>query len=544
MWKPRASAIVSSSLMRLAILPLLGWLLFLDLAATQHPSISCEEFYTLATATGHPYRVGHFVEPNGRPLPVSVYRTTVLNERSTSVFRLLSVARANNNHPPLFFLVVRVLLDFGLDAEMALRIPAVTAHLAATYLLYVLILEFRSRTVALAGAAVFSLLPEIHFYAHEGRAYTLLLALAIAATIVFVRVLRDRTCVLYRVTYVALLVAGGLTHYLFTLLVLVHILVALLPCARPALRSLMLVYAAAIVCLAPWFLWAASYQVGNRARHLAWLSGSTGATPLAMLRSLGRLLAAPELGVFGIVGLLVAVSLAAVGVWGARRDLPFVTLMIGGILVTPASLLCVDFSLGTQSVSIGRYWLLVTPFWAMAAAAGLASIRSRAVRFAVCAVWMIVLAANMQGILSGRISRSPDDHQRLAAFVEHAARSVGDPVIVEGNVGVSLALGYYARAISSIVFICNTDGVDGRTAAGVASERLTSSGQRLLIQTGRGPLSDALEAKDIGLRPLAEFGHVMVFQILDTEPGASPTRGRLVPGRDRGAGQRGHPKRT
>jgi hypothetical protein len=180
----------------------------------------------------------------------------------------------------------------------------------------------------------------------------------------------------------------------------------------------------------------------------------------------------------------------------------------------------VDFSLGTQSVSIERYWLLMTPFWAVAAAAGLCSIQSRAVRVAVSAIWMIVMAANMYGILSGRISRSPDDHQRLAAFIEHAAPNGGAPVIVEGNVGISLALGYYSSSLSSIVFICNTDGVDGRTAAGVASERLASSSQRLLIQTGRGPLSDALQAKDIGLRPLAEFGHVMVFQILDIEPGS------------------------
>jgi hypothetical protein len=121
---------------------------------------------------------------------------------------------ASDDHPPLYFLLLRATEAIAGDGEVALRIPSVVASLAAIALLYAVARQRHDAATALAACAVMAVAgPQIEF-AQQARQYVFLVLLSIAIVWALLRVQRSGGTLLAAMALAAAALAGMLTHYL------------------------------------------------------------------------------------------------------------------------------------------------------------------------------------------------------------------------------------------------------------------------------------------------------------------------------------------
>ncbi len=160
-------------------------------------------------------------------------------------------------HPPLYFLMVGTLGRFAGDSVLALRWPSTLFSLiglAATYALGKQLFDRRTGIIALVllGTASFFV-----YYAREARMYSLLMALAAIATLLYVR-WRAKPSLWRAIPYSLAMAVLLYTHYAGMFIIASHILHVIIThfFSRTRLRDkwfmLPLPYVAATFLFSPW----------------------------------------------------------------------------------------------------------------------------------------------------------------------------------------------------------------------------------------------------------------------------------------------------
>lgn len=126
-------------------------------------------------------------------------------------------------HPPFYYWVLKVWTNvFGVN-ELALRSISLVFGVVALIGLFVLIRRlFSSPRLALFATAVVALSPIFVRFGHEARMYTMVLAIAMWASLVLLRAMQKNASRWWWAGYGALLVIGMLTHYYIALAWVAH----------------------------------------------------------------------------------------------------------------------------------------------------------------------------------------------------------------------------------------------------------------------------------------------------------------------------------
>jgi mannosyltransferase len=132
-----------------------------------------------------------------------------------------------DNHPPLYYVLVKAFADLAGYGDLAVRYFSVMCSMALVAVLYILGRRLGGLTVAGsvmgASAALFATcVPSFIYYAQEARMYSLLMALALFSSYSLLRVLGDERARRWWVLYVLASVAMLYTHYFAALLLVAH----------------------------------------------------------------------------------------------------------------------------------------------------------------------------------------------------------------------------------------------------------------------------------------------------------------------------------
>lgn len=284
--------------------------------------------------------------------------------------------------PPLFALLMKAwLAAAGTVGEAWARLPGALASAAVLPLFYLLARAWLDRSAAVLALALAATAPYQIAYAQEARMYSLLVVLALAATLLLRAAARHQRPGAW-VAYAAVTALGGMLHFGHLLILPAHGIMAVTavperPAARRRIPLSFTVAAAA-----------------GAAPALAWLSLSGAnfahaiAHPVEKSRpSLALLLEALELQGAGpllppgltVIGLLAFSAAFAPGLLRApaRGRLPLATLAL-----LPVALLHALTGMGMLHAPLLRYVIGVHPFFLMLCAAGVASLPRTAARAA------------------------------------------------------------------------------------------------------------------------------------------------------------------
>lgn len=136
------------------------------------------------------------------------------------------IVRLSDGYPPLYGLVVHLLVAAGLGSDWWLRLPSCLAGAFSVPILCVLGARLDSHRVALTAGILLALNPLAVWYSQEIGAYAILMLVGLVASLLFARLLAapsGRAVFTY-----ALAVAIGVgTHYYFVFVVMAHALVGL-----------------------------------------------------------------------------------------------------------------------------------------------------------------------------------------------------------------------------------------------------------------------------------------------------------------------------
>lgn len=206
------------------LLILLVVVTILQFAFARRHSLWADEFFSLAMATGHSLehraadaqtQFGDFIEPQD-PVPAAEFRRYLQHESPpASPARVIRAVLLSDTSPPLYYLLLEGwTLIFG-TSDLALRLFSVSFSIASLPLLAALADRIAGPRAALASCVLFAFSPLVMYYSTEGRMYSLLIFFALAAALVSLLLQERGPHVGYCLLWVALSVAGFLTHYFF-----------------------------------------------------------------------------------------------------------------------------------------------------------------------------------------------------------------------------------------------------------------------------------------------------------------------------------------
>lgn len=170
-------------------------------------------------------------------VPAILSNQTVLTDNTQELVTV-------DNHPPLYFLGLRVVVLLAGESEFALRFPSLACAVLLVPLLYAAGRAWVGRRAGLAAAAVGAVSPMLLWYGQEARGYTMLAFLGLLSVYLcwqaFFRAAQGWRRLGRIVAYVVASVALILTHYLGAMLVGYELLVLALAFARwPGIRPLL-----------------------------------------------------------------------------------------------------------------------------------------------------------------------------------------------------------------------------------------------------------------------------------------------------------------
>ena len=164
----------------------------------------------------------------------------------------LQALLADGVHPPLHYLLAKVLLVFG-DNEIVMRLPSALLGALAVPLVYQLGKRYIGETAGLLSAALLAFNPFHLWYSQEARMYATLTTLAVAVMYLFLRLLEGQRS-WTRVGFVLLSALGYCTHYFFLVLPLLQFFHLILH-FRLLWKSLRAWILAQAIALLPLLLW-------------------------------------------------------------------------------------------------------------------------------------------------------------------------------------------------------------------------------------------------------------------------------------------------
>ena len=366
-----------------------------------------------------------------------------------------SAMAADENHPPLYFLLLRAWRSAFGDSATAIRSLSVLASVVAVGLTTLAGAELAGAAAGgWAGLIMAVAWPQVR-EAQDARAYALVTALAAAALLLLVRTLRRGPTPLRTAALAVVLLAMPLMHYM-ALATVGGVAVFALLVRGPAGRAIGRAAGVAVAAFA--LLWGPA-MVGQR-QHMfvatRWLVEQTSTAahvdrtlinvaivPVRLLIDPGR---EPSL-VVAAGGLMLLLGPPLL-VWHRRRSgraapPPTALLLWVWVVVPVATALVIDLSTGRQSLWYAKYTLAAAPALYLAAAVLAASGRRL--------TWVPAVVAVAGGLLCLPAAYDPiePDWRPLARFVvSHTAP--GEPVVLTAepddlnSAGVRLAeLTYY-----------------------------------------------------------------------------------------------------
>lgn len=392
---------------------------------------------------------------------------------SQKTIPLLIEESAADIHPPLYHLLLRFwTMAFG-QSHLALRMPSLAANVVTLVLAFFIARKVMSERIASLTLLFLAVSPHQVFYAQEARMYALVTALSLGATFFYLRLIEDwRFRRSDGVGYVLCTTLALYTHnfaWLVVGAVMLHFLVSLREHARmqqpigSLLRRWITLHLVILLLFSPWigpFL----FQVGTRPRQ-GWRPPLTTVGvvlqdllffgkmivgyfifPHQVGEALRDLMRDPWSG-HRLVMALRVLSLYPVAVIGS------LLLLVRGTTMAPTSrVISILFwaPLGAvtglllvlkQGSDLGRYLMLISPYFFMLLAAGIDRVRSLPVRVVVI---MVIGLAMVSGLVRHYQVRSHDsDYRPIASIIATEARA-GDRIIVD-PVYMGRCLRYYLR---------------------------------------------------------------------------------------------------
>ncbi|MCL6432387.1 MAG: glycosyltransferase family 39 protein [Anaerolineae bacterium] len=335
-------------------------------------------------------------------------------------------ALARDNHPPLYFVVLRLWATAFGRGDLALRGFSVLCGLATVASLYAVGCRLWGRAVGGLAALLAAVNPALVMYSQEARMYSLATALVLTATYCLVRILADasgrrRWLGCYAFVMAAALYTHHHTWLAFGAHGLVLLTVAALRRDRLALAACPLVFTLWLPLL-PYTLHQASV-----ARTLSWRPHI--AVPL-MLKDLAGFLTLGDRGQGHAlpVASLGGLALAAVGLglgWLAGKARWALTTL--GV-ATPVGAACVAQTF--LPLYTGRYMLYLAPFFCLLAALGAWTLAALLMRGRCLRAMAFVVLSALAGLpMAQALARYyggqgwlRSDFRAVAAHLEEAAR--------------------------------------------------------------------------------------------------------------------------
>ena len=352
-----------------------------------------------------------------------------------------SAVEADENHPPLYFIVLRGWRELFGDSAVAVRSLSVLAGVAAVGLIFAVGRESFGFSAGLWSAAVMAFAaPEIQ-KSREARSYMLLTAVALLAWLMVVRIERRGPATRRFLTLAAAAAAMPLLHYLALPTLLAMVVYVLARVRDDRRREALGALVCGLTCFAAVWLPAAMKQHAAMLNDTLWLSDPAASHALA---TLGRLMTWPVRMLFipaeadlGIAALgSVAIFLPALAFFGSRfkatgrRAAGREPLLLAWLwLVCPLLvLLLIDAFTGRRTLNYPRYAVISAP--GLYVLLGAMASRIRRVG------WVIPASAALAGLLSLQSTFAPSlpDWRPLARFVHSGSaitgRGIRDQAIV------------------------------------------------------------------------------------------------------------------
>ncbi len=273
------------------------------------------------------------------------------------------------HHPPLHYALTALSIAAFGESEFAARLPSMLASVPAIPLLIVLGQEMQQREAGLWSALLLAFSPLHLIYAQEARHYALLMTLSLASFVLLLRALRQPQW-RWWLAFAMVTILNLYTHYAALIVLAVQgiitLLLLILDGRRPH-RRLWLYGATSTFLVAAAFLpWLTRFLgTVNRNFDATIDTGTGSAQPLTMwLRE--------AFYAFGMYHgyrpyLLLALTLASLGLWLYWRRWPALALAVGAVLLP---VLLIDISNIARGSQV-RYILFALPFYLLPAGAAI-----------------------------------------------------------------------------------------------------------------------------------------------------------------------------
>lgn len=186
-----------------------------------------------------------------------LFRYQRLSPHQSAIATIQSLAKEEPQHPPLYFLLMRVWAQWFGSSITAMRSLSVVIALLSIPLVYWLGLElFTVPLVGWMASALFAISPISIRFAQEARPYSLWVAIVLLSCIAILRAIRHGTKLNWG--FYALTVAAGLYSHLFSTLIFLGHGIYILVIERFRLSKLTTAYFLSsllgILLFVPWFL--------------------------------------------------------------------------------------------------------------------------------------------------------------------------------------------------------------------------------------------------------------------------------------------------
>jgi mannosyltransferase len=344
---------------------------------------------------------------------------------------------ADGVHPPLFYLIERLMLLFGHN-EWVVRLPSAILGFLTIPLMYALAKRFGGERAGILAALLIAISPLHLWYSHDARMYALLAFMAAVVMLLYDRYL-ERADMRRSALFASASAVAYLVHYfaLFLPLVqLIHLALHLKNYARQFRIWVVLQCTAGLPLLG----WLVAMYTRNPERYfgIGWI-------PTPSLIDLPETLINLTVGytqrdtVFHWVTLALSLALIAAAVWSLRRRKEVQTLIVVWAFVP----IVVTFLISLRRpVYVDRFLILSLPAFVMMITLGLLFIRGR---------WGLVAAACVVAAMafgSFEIFNAPgqakEDWRTAAAYL---SRANPDEIIILRYLQIAVPLTYYAPGV-------------------------------------------------------------------------------------------------
>lgn len=342
------------------------------------PWLSHDEVFTLLRSAGYPDAALAALTMQHEPIPAASLQTSLKLSPLHPWADTLGALASHPEHPPLYFLLARLVRERLNDSISALRQLSGLFSLLAIPAIDTLSGQVSARAGVAAVVMVMAAVSPLQLlYAQDARPYSLLFLLTILACSAYLR-MRRRGDAASSWMYCLTLVSGLYTSLIFVVVLLSHGLHAWLSVNPPShKRRWGIATAGAAVAFLPWLL-VIVRGLGPLVRHTAWLREAPGSLPAPLIRSLHWSSPFLDLGDgapvwLPLLLLPLLVALAWVGITALRRQgepggwsLLLLLLVCNGLAVTLPDLL-----LGGRHSLVTRYLLPSSVSVLLLVAAGL-----------------------------------------------------------------------------------------------------------------------------------------------------------------------------